>query len=73
MVTAVSNPYQEIVRSVSALIAGEFLKNETWPEKRALLLDDDISEITRQVGLETTKIVIEETLVKLTEKKKRKV
>ncbi len=50
-----------------------YMKNETELEKRALLLDADIMEITRQVGLETTKIVIEDTLDKLTEEKKRKV
>lgn len=70
MDTITNDAYQEVIKSVSGQIAREFLRNETNLEHRALLLDADIAEITRQIGLETTKIVIGDTLDRLTEKKK---
>jgi len=65
--------YQEMIKTVSSQIAGEFLNRETDLAERALLSDGDISEITRQIGLETAKIVLEETVRECTDKKKAKV
>ncbi len=51
--------YQEIITKVSKQVAKTFLHQEDNLAARATLLDADIAEITRQIGLETTKIVIE--------------
>ena len=64
--------YQEMTDSVSAQIAKAFLAKETNIVKRARFLDADIAEITRQVGLETTKKIYEESAKELVNKKKRK-
>jgi ABC-type Fe3+-citrate transport system substrate-binding protein len=50
--------YQELIETVSHQIAQTFLDHESNITQRALLLDADIAEITRQIGLETTKIVL---------------
>ncbi len=64
--------YQKIIDTVSAQIAKAFLDKETNIVKRARFLDGDIAEITRQVGLETTKKIYEESAKELINKKKRK-
>lgn len=45
--------YDEIISRVSKELAKEILKNEKQLDKRALLLDADIAEITRDIGLKT--------------------
>ena len=65
--------YRELIGRVSSQIADEFLSRENAPEKRALLLDADIAEITRQIGLEATEKVFGNMIGKCTEKKSRKV
>jgi len=51
--------YQELMTTVSQQVAQTFLHHEDNLAARALLVDADIAEITRQIGLETTKIVVE--------------
>lgn len=51
--------YQELVTKVSKQVAKAFLRQEENLAARATLLDADVAEITRHIGLETTKIVIE--------------
>ena len=53
------NDYHEIITAVSTEIAKTFLSHEVNLAARATLLDADIAEITRQIGVETTKIVLE--------------
>ncbi len=64
--------YQDVVRRVSIQIADEFLAAENDLEKRALLPDADIAEITRQIGSETTEIILGNTLRQCAEKKSMK-
>ncbi len=63
--------YQEIILSVSSQIAQEFLIKETNLVQRSSFLDADIAEITRGIGLETTRIVYEQLERQITSKKKR--
>ena len=53
------NDYHEIITAVSTQVAKTFLSQEDNLAARATLLDADIAEITRQIGVETTKIVLE--------------
>lgn len=65
-------PYQEIILSVSSQIAQEFLNKETNLVQRSNFLDADIAEITRGIGLETTRIVYEQLERQITSKKKER-
>ncbi len=51
--------YQEIITAVSQQIAKTFVQHEDNLAARATLLDADIAEITRHIGVETTKLVVE--------------
>lgn len=65
--------YEEIIRGVSGQIAGEFLKKESNLAQRALSVDADIAEITRQIGSEAVRIIYEETVKQCTDKKNSRV
>jgi hypothetical protein len=67
-----NHDYQELITTVSEQIAQEFLDHEPNLAQRALLLDADIAEITRAIGLETTKIVLEHFRDQLVKKTNRK-
>lgn len=60
--------YQEIITKVSKHVAKVFLQHEDNLAVRATLLDADIAELTRQIGVETTKIVIEQVRDELVKK-----
>ncbi len=64
--------YQELITKVSKQVAKTFLQHEDNLATRATLLDADIAKITRQIGLETTKIVIEHVRDGLVKKNNRK-
>lgn len=64
--------YQELIDKVSQHIAQTFLTHETNVTQRALLVDADIAEITRQIGLKTTQIVLEHSRDELVKKNNRK-
>lgn len=64
--------YQEIISRVSEELSKKFLEKEENIAARAVILDADISEITRQIGLETTKIVLGNACDKLVKKNNRK-
>jgi len=66
------NEYQELVTKVSKQVAKTFLRHEDNLVARATLLDADISEITRQIGLETTKLVVEQVRDDLVKKNNKK-
>jgi hypothetical protein len=53
-------------------LAKEILKNEKQLDKRALLLDADIAEITRKIGLETVQQIYESILEEHIALKKKK-
>jgi len=64
--------YQEIISEVSKKLAKKFSSEETNLAQRATLLDGDIAEIVQDIGLETTKKVLENTRDKIIEKKTKK-
>lgn len=64
--------YQDVIRNVSNQIADTFLRKETNLVSRALLSDGDIAEITRQIGSETTEIVLRSIPEQCAYKKNRK-
>lgn len=61
--------YDDLIRFVSEKISEQFFSQERDISRRALLLDSDIYEITRKIGLETTKIIYEKALNQHLEKK----
>ena len=61
--------YEDLITSISQQIAEKFLVEEKDICKRALLLDADISDITRQIGLETTKRIYEKMICQQIDKK----
>ena len=66
------NRYDEIISRLSKKLAKEILKNEKQLDKRALLLDADIAEITRKIGLETVQEIYESILEEHIALKKKK-
>jgi hypothetical protein len=64
--------YQDMITEVSKQIANTFLQHEENVAARAVLVDADIAEITRQIGLETTKIVFEQVRDDLVKKNNTK-
>jgi hypothetical protein len=56
--------YQELVSHVSHHVAQVFLEHETDLARRATLLDADLAEISRQIGVETTRLVLTNILEK---------
>jgi len=56
--------YDEIISILSKKLAKEILKNEKELDKRALLLDADIAEITRKIGAETIQEIYESMIEK---------
>ncbi|RPJ82143.1 MAG: hypothetical protein EHJ94_02780 [Deltaproteobacteria bacterium] len=64
--------YDEIISILSKKLAKEIVKNEKELDKRALLLDADIAEITRKIGVETIQEVYESMIEKHVVLKKKK-
>lgn len=52
--------YQDLITKVSQELSQKFLTREPNLVERARLFDADIAEITRQIGLETTTMVLEQ-------------
>ncbi len=61
--------YQEIIDEVSKKLAQKFISEEKDLARRATLIDKDIASIVQDIGLQTTKRVIEDTRDKIIEKK----
>ena len=61
--------YQEIIDEVSKKLAQKFIAEEKDLDRRATLIDKDIGNIVQDIGLQTTKKVIEDTRDKIVEKK----
>ena len=66
------NDYNELISKVSKKLAKEILENEKELDKRTLLLDADIAEITRKIGLETIQEIYESILEEHIALKKKK-
>ena len=64
--------YEELISQISQEIAERFVSQEDNLSQRALFVDADISELTRQIGLETTKRVYEKVLKQEVRQKKPK-
>lgn len=64
--------YEELISQISQEIAERFVSQEDNLSQRALFVDADISELTRQIGLETTKRVYEKVLNQEVRQKKPK-
>lgn len=63
--------YQEIIAEVSKKLAEKFISTEKNLAARAMLIDSDILEIVKNIGLQTTRNVLENTRDKIIVKKKR--
>jgi len=61
--------YEEIIKTVSERLSEKIICEEQDLAKRAPLIDQDIAEIVREIGLQTTKRVFEKTRDKLVLKK----
>ena len=64
--------YQEIIAEVSKKLAQKFSSEEKDLALRATLIDQDIAEIVQDIGLQTTKRVLENTRDKIVVKKNQK-
>ena len=64
--------YREIINEVSNKISGKIIAEEKNPAQRAILIDKDISELIQEVGLKTTKKVLENTRDEIVSKKKKR-
>jgi hypothetical protein len=61
--------YQEIIDEVSRKLSRKIISEEKDLARRATLIDKDIADIVQDIGLQTTKKVIENTRDKIVEKK----
>ena len=61
--------YQEIIDEVSKKLAQKIISDEKNLARRATLIDKDIAGIVQEIGLQTTKKVMEDTRDKIVEKK----
>ena len=64
--------YQEIIAEVSKKLSQKFVSEEKDLDKRATLIDKDIAEIVQDIGLQTTKKVLENTRDQIIVKKNKK-
>ena len=62
--------YQEIITEVSKKLAEKFSSTEKNLAARATMIDSDIFDIVREIGLQTTKKVLENTRDEIVVKKK---
>ena len=61
--------YESIIKAVSDELSEKIIHEEQDLAKRAPLIDQEVAEIVREIGLETTKKVFEKTRDKLVLKK----
>jgi len=66
------NCYQEIITEVSKKLAQKISSEEKNLARRATLIDRDIADIVKDIGLETTKKVLENTRDEIIVKKNEK-
>ena len=66
------NVYQEIIDEVSRKISDKIIAEERNLAQRAIFIDKDISEIVQEIGMKTTKSVLENTRDEIVLKKRKK-
>jgi len=71
MIAMEKDCYQEIIAEVSKKLAEKFISAEKNLAARSTLIDSDILEIVRDIGLQTTRNVLENTRDEITVKKKK--
>jgi len=64
--------YQEIIAEVSKKLAQKITSEEKDLASRATLIDKDIAEIVQDIGLQTTKRVLENTRDEIIVKKNKR-
>ncbi len=64
--------YQEIIAEVSKKLAQKIIAEEKDLAPRATLIDKDIAELVQDIGLQTTKRVLENTRDKIIVKKNKR-
>lgn len=64
--------YKEIIEEVSKKLAEKIGAEETELASRATLIDQDIQGLVQEIGLQTTKNILESTRDKIVLKKNRK-
>ena len=64
--------YKEIIAEVSKKLAKKFTAEENNLASRATLIDKDIAEIVQDIGLQTTKKVLENTRDEIIIKKNKR-
>ncbi len=64
--------YQEIIAEVSRKLADKITTDEKGLGHRATLIDRDIGDIVQDIGLKTTKLVLENTRDEIVQKKRKK-
>ena len=64
--------YQEIIDEVSKKLSQKITAEEKDLAPRATLIDKDIAEIVQDIGLQTTKRVLENTRDKIIAKKNKR-
>ena len=62
--------YQEIISEASDKIARKIIGEENDLARRATMIDKDVKDIVQEVGLQTTKKILEDTLEKIVSEKK---
>ena len=66
------NAYEELVKEISKKLSEKILQEEGDLTARMKTIDADIADIVREVGLQTSKLVIEKTRDDKVAKKKPK-
>ena len=61
--------YKDIIEEVSRKLAEKMGAEETDLVSRSTLIDQDIQEVIQEIGLQTTKIILESTRDKIVLKK----
>ena len=70
MIAMEKDCYQEIIAEVSKKLAEKFSSTEKNLAARATTIDSDIFDIVREIGLQTTQKVLENTRDEIVVKKK---
>jgi predicted DsbA family dithiol-disulfide isomerase len=65
--------YQELITEISNKLTSKILSEEKDIAQRAVLIDQAIAELLREVGLETVQKVLENTRDEMVTKKRGKV
>ena len=65
--------YKEIIEEVSKKLADKFCSEEKELAARATMIDQDVQDLVQEIGLKTTKNILEVTRDKIVAKKNPKI